>query len=367
MRLEKFKEKNSKKNIIIIFTESCILLLAGVFLYTSYAVFTEEKEFNVINGTYGDPGDIYFAIYVDDQIVIELPSKTDGYVFDADKSSCTNSVTIFWNQNDWHADLDFSHYQVESMSRTKCTVYFKSVSTYTISYNVNGGSGSISSQTKLGGIDLRITEEAPSKENYTFVGWSSTPTGPVEYKSGDTFSIDESTTLYAQYGLNYAYHEGNQFVSDTGEWYYTCTLENPAIQSGETYAFTDSYIEWSDVVTSSRNGYGGGYFETNNYLNLQNAKTINFVYDVSEVMGAIAAVDGLYRYPNITFRIIDASNNIIINEVINFAYFFDSVQTLSLDVSEYDMSMLKIQIHFWTRSIDAQTMTFRLYSVYATY
>ena len=102
-------------------------------------------------------------------------------------------------------------------------------------------------------------------------------------------------------------------------------------------------------------------------MNLQNAKTINFVYDVSEVMGAIAAVDGLYRYPNITFRIIDASNNIIINEVINFAYFFDSVQTLSLDVSEYDMSMLKIQIHFWTKSIDAQTMTFRLYSVYATY
>ena len=51
MKLEKFKEKNKKKKFIITFTISCILLLAGVFLYTSFAVFTEEKDFNVINGT----------------------------------------------------------------------------------------------------------------------------------------------------------------------------------------------------------------------------------------------------------------------------------------------------------------------------
>ena len=45
MKLEKFKEKNSKKKVIIIFTVCCILLLAGVFLYTSFAVFTEDKQF----------------------------------------------------------------------------------------------------------------------------------------------------------------------------------------------------------------------------------------------------------------------------------------------------------------------------------
>ena len=179
MKLERFKEKNNKKKFTIIFTVCCILLLAGVFLYTSFAVFTEEKQFNVINGTYQDPGDIYFAIYIDDKIVQELPSKTAGYVFDTEKSTCTNNVGISWNHDDWHAEIDFSTYQMATMGRTKCTLYFKSVSTYSISYDLNGGSGTVNNQTKLAGIDLKLTEETPTKENYTFVGWSTTKDGPV--------------------------------------------------------------------------------------------------------------------------------------------------------------------------------------------
>ena len=65
MKLEKIKGKDSKKTFIIIFTVCCILLLAGVILYNSFAVFTEEEQFNVINGEYLDPGDLYFTVYVD--------------------------------------------------------------------------------------------------------------------------------------------------------------------------------------------------------------------------------------------------------------------------------------------------------------
>ena len=68
MKLEKFKEKDNKRKFIIVFTMCCIFLLVGVFLGTSFATFTEEKNFNVINGTVQDPGDIYFAYYVDGQI-----------------------------------------------------------------------------------------------------------------------------------------------------------------------------------------------------------------------------------------------------------------------------------------------------------
>ena len=71
MKLERFKEKNNKRRFIVIFTVCCILLLAGVLLYNSFAVFTEEKEFNVINGTYQDPGDIY----VDGVITRDLPKQ----------------------------------------------------------------------------------------------------------------------------------------------------------------------------------------------------------------------------------------------------------------------------------------------------
>ena len=82
MKLKTFKVKNNKKKFIIIFTVCCILLLGGVFLYTSFAAFTEEKQFNVINGTYQDPGDIYFAYYVDGVITRDLPKQNTGYIFD---------------------------------------------------------------------------------------------------------------------------------------------------------------------------------------------------------------------------------------------------------------------------------------------
>ena len=90
MKLEKFKNIDKKKRCIIIFTVCCVFLLAGVFLYTSFAMFTEEKQFNVINGQVQDPGDLYFAVYIDGQITNTFPKKDDGYSFDASQSSCTN-------------------------------------------------------------------------------------------------------------------------------------------------------------------------------------------------------------------------------------------------------------------------------------
>ncbi len=125
MKLEKFKEKNKKKKFIITFTISCILLLAGVFLYTSFAVFTEEKQFNVINGTYQDPGDLYFSVYIDGQITNTFPKKEDGYLFDSTQSSCTNGATVSWDEDSWSALVNFSNYQAGNMSKTKCTMYFR--------------------------------------------------------------------------------------------------------------------------------------------------------------------------------------------------------------------------------------------------
>ena len=130
MKLEKFKEKDHKKKFIIVFTVCCVLLLAGVFLYTSFAVFTEEKQFNLINGTYQDPGDLYFAVYVDGEITNTFPSKDDGYVFDSTQSSCTNGATVSWDNESWSAAINFSNYSAGNLSRTKCTLYFKQQTAY---------------------------------------------------------------------------------------------------------------------------------------------------------------------------------------------------------------------------------------------
>ena len=125
MKLERFKEKNNKRKFIILFTVCCVFLLARAFLYTSFAIFTEDKQFNVINGKYQDPGDLYFAVYIDGEITNTIPSKDSGYTLDEAQSSCTNGAKITWDNESWSALVDLSNYSAGNMSRTKCTMYFK--------------------------------------------------------------------------------------------------------------------------------------------------------------------------------------------------------------------------------------------------
>ena len=119
MRLEKYKRKNPKKIGIIIFTIVCILLVAGVFLYTSFASFETKKTFHIINGKAEDVGDVYFAFYVDNELVSEMPMQNSGYVLDAESSSCTNNATVTWNYTEW-----FPEVRNLTKTRTKCTLYF---------------------------------------------------------------------------------------------------------------------------------------------------------------------------------------------------------------------------------------------------
>ena len=97
-------------------------------------------------------------------------------------------------------------------------------STYTISYDANGGSGAPTSQTKASGQNLIITSSTPkTAKSYTvtydmnggtlsqtskqvlctFKGWNTSRDGSgTAYNPGDTYSVDASITLYAQWSDN---------------------------------------------------------------------------------------------------------------------------------------------------------------------
>ena len=104
-----------------------MILSLGIFIfYKSYAFYEEKKDFNVINGVVEDPGDLYFAYYVNNTITRDFPAKDSGLTLDTTKSSCTSGVTISWDDEKWEANLNYSNYQKNSTTRTKCTLYFKS-------------------------------------------------------------------------------------------------------------------------------------------------------------------------------------------------------------------------------------------------
>ena len=69
---------------------------------------------------------------------------------------------------------------------------------YTIYYDSNGGSTTVPTQPKADGVAATLTSETPIREGYTFVGWATKKNATAaEYRSGDSFNIDEDTTLYA--------------------------------------------------------------------------------------------------------------------------------------------------------------------------
>ena len=100
-------------------------MLAGIYLYNTFAVFSEEKHFNVINGTVQDPGDIYFAYYVNNTITREMPKKSADYTLDTEKSNCTNGVVPTWNDDTYSAIMNFENYNATDYTRTRCNLYFK--------------------------------------------------------------------------------------------------------------------------------------------------------------------------------------------------------------------------------------------------
>ena len=109
-----------------------IVFLNGIFYYVyfgkSYAVFESNKKFNVINGTVSDPGDIYFAYYVDGEITRSMPKQNTGYTLNKEKSNCTNGVVPNWNNATWTFEANYSGYNATDYTRTRCNLYFEKTS-----------------------------------------------------------------------------------------------------------------------------------------------------------------------------------------------------------------------------------------------
>ncbi len=69
--------------------------------------------------------------------------------------------------------------------------------TYSIYYNVTGGSNAPVTQTKEKNKSITISNTIPTKANYQFMGWSVTNGGNVSYKPGAVYNENKTITLYA--------------------------------------------------------------------------------------------------------------------------------------------------------------------------
>lgn len=73
---------------------------------------------------------------------------------------------------------------------------------YTISYNANGGSSAPSAQTKWAGTALALSSTKPTRTGYVFQGWATSASGAVAYASGASYTANAGVTLYAVWKAN---------------------------------------------------------------------------------------------------------------------------------------------------------------------
>lgn len=71
------------------------------------------------------------------------------------------------------------------------------MTSYTVSYNANGGTGAPSSQTKYYDGNITLSTSKPTRTGYSFQGWATSASGSVAYQPGATYSTNANRTLYA--------------------------------------------------------------------------------------------------------------------------------------------------------------------------
>lgn len=162
---------------------------------------------------------------------------------------------------------------------------------HTVSFNANGGSGAPGNVTKWWGESLTIPNMKPTRANYTFLGWSETADGTVQYQPGQSYvgTSDSNYTLYAVWKLNslpptissyYAYRcdaagnaqDDGTYVKHVAVWHVDTAHDTSNQCTSLKFGYKDS-SGWHDydVVVASSGTSGtssilpGGYQASSTY------------------------------------------------------------------------------------------------------
>ena len=148
---------------------------------------------------------------------------------------------------------------------TNTTYYYSWSKTITLYYNLNGGSGSNSSQTGTNylnyagsqtGTQIAIKSAKPIKAGYAFLKWSRNSSGTNgEYLPESTYKFTESTTLYAVFGkITFNANGGSVVRPKDG----TVDLSSKVTLEGATanleYAWSTSNTTAPEAWTEMSNG-----------------------------------------------------------------------------------------------------------------
>ena len=135
------------------------------------------------------------------------------------------------------------------------------LTTYTITYNANGGAGAPASQTKTYGTTLTLSSTVPTRDGYNFVGWATSSTATsAEYQAGGSYTANASSALYAvwsiiQYIITYKANGGvGADQTQTKNYGTPVTLQGADTFTRSNYTFQN----WNTASDGSGTTYAAG-------------------------------------------------------------------------------------------------------------
>ena len=138
--------------------------------------------------------------------------------------------------------------------------------TYTVSYNANGGNGAPSSQTKKYDVKLTLSSSKPTRNGYSFVGWSTAANATsAQYAAGGAYTANANATLYAvwkanQYNISYDANGGNGAPNPQTKTHDIALVLSSTKPSRDGYRF----LGWSTSPSASGATYNSGSSYTKN-------------------------------------------------------------------------------------------------------
>lgn len=190
-------------------------------------------------------------------------SSGDGWSTSNQKKLKTYTVTLSKGTSSKTRKCSAKLTGVEAVGSTMTVTASYTVpalTSYTITYNANGGEGAPSKTTGYVGKSVKLSSTEPERENYEFLGWGTSATATTaKYQPGASVSFTGSTTLYAVWVQNVY-----KITYNCGTDYELIDLAN--MPDSQTKTAGDTTFTISSLIPTAYGLYFDGWKDSNGKL-----------------------------------------------------------------------------------------------------